>query len=382
MPWQPRDLMQTKREFVHLALQEGANRRELCRRFGIGSRAAYALLARYAKEGDSAFVARSRRPHYSPARTPPHLEQAVIELRQQHPAWGARKIARRLIDLGHQDVPTPSTVTAILHRNALINPEASQAAQHWQRFEHDSPNALWQIDFKGYFDTDRERCHPLTLLDDHSRFNLALHACRRPDTSNVRTQLISVFERYGLPQRINADNGGPWGSPSNVEHGLTELSIWLIRQGIEVSHSAPHHPQTNGKIERFHRSLKAEVLNGRHFDDLSQAQRAFERWREVYNHQRPHEALGMLTPMQRYRASAKAYVHKLPAIEYAPDDIVLTVGWNGFVKFKGLKLRLSNALHRLPVAFRHATGTDSCYDAFFCHHRFMRLDMDAVKRSN
>lgn len=382
MPWQPKDLMDTKREFVKLALQEGANRRELCRRFGIGSKAAYALLARYAQEGDGAFNARSRRPHASPRRTAAAMEQALLKLRSVHPAWGGRKLARRLAELGYPDVPSPATVTAILHRHGLITPAASAAAQHWQRFEHAEPNALWQIDFKGYFETGGGKCHPLTVLDDHSRFNLALQACARPDTPSVKEHLTAVFERYGLPLRINADNGGPWGSPRQAEHGLSELSVWLIRQGIRISHSAPYHPQTNGKIERFHRSLKAEVLAGRSFADLAQAQSAFEHWRGIYNCERPHQALGLRTPIERYSSSPRAYAGQLAAIEYSPEDTVRVVGWNGAVAFQGVKLRVSTALHRLPIAFRADPRADGFYDAFFCHHHFMRLDMKTLIASN
>lgn len=377
MAWTPKDLMDVKREFVELALQEGANRRELCRRFGISPKTGYALLARYALEGAAAYAPRSRRPHSSPARTSPEMEQAVTALRQAHPAWGGRKIARRLTDLGMGPAPAPSTITAILHRHGLITPAATVAAQHWQRFEHDSPNSLWQIDFKGYFETAGGKCHPLTLLDDHSRFSLALQACACPDTPSVRGHLTEVFERYGLPLRINADNGGPWGSPRLAAHGLSELSVWLIRLGIRVSHSAPYHPQTNGKIERFHRSLKAEVLAGRHFADLAQAQSAFAHWRGVYNEQRPHDALGLQTPAARYRASPISYPKALPPVEYPQEDTVAVVKWNGEVHFKGRQLRVSSALLKLPIAFRSDPQHDGQYDVFFCHHRFMRLDLNA-----
>jgi transposase InsO family protein len=263
----------------------------------------------------------------------------------------------------------------------LISVQASEAATPWQRFEHEAPNALWQIDFKGHFETLAGRCHPLTVLDDHSRFNLRLSACAHEDTPSVQAHLQQVFTRYGLPVRINADNGSPWGSPRSVEYGLSQLSVWLIRLGIRVSHSAPYHPQTNGKLERFHRSLKAEVLNGRSFTDLDTVERAFERWREVYNHQRPHEALGMTTPMQRYRISPRAYPRTLPAIEYAVQDTVIEVGWNGFIKFRGNKLHVSRALHRLPIALRPDPDHDGCFDAFFCHHRFMRVDLHTIKSS-
>jgi transposase InsO family protein len=379
--WTPKELMDIKREFVELALQEGANRRELCRRFGISAKTGYALLARYAQEGTAAYTPRSRRPHSSPARTLPDTEKAVTALRGEHPAWGGRKIARRLADLGMNNAPPASTITAILHRHGLITPAASLAAQHWQRFEHDRANVLWQIDFKGYFETAGGKCHPLTLLDDHSRFSLALQACARPDTPSVCGHLTDVFERYGLPLRINADNGGPWGSPRLAGHGLSELSVWLIRLGIRVSHSAPYHPQTNGKIERFHRSLKAEVLAGRSFADLRQAQSAFELWRSLYNQQRPHDALGLQTPASRYCASPTPYPTALPPIEYPQQDTVALVKWNGEVHFRGSKLRVSSALLRLPIAFRADPQHDGCYDVFFCHHRFMRLDLKTLQPS-
>lgn len=352
MPWSTRDTMSLREEFVTLARQEGANRRELCRRFGISPQTGYKWLARFAQQGAQGLADTSRRPRRSPTTTQPSLQQATLALRREHPAWGGRKIARRLQDLGLGSL-APSTVTAILHRHGLIAPEASAAARPWQRFEHERPNALWQIDFKGHVDTPGGRCHPLTLLDDHSRFNMALRACARQEAATVREQLIEVFRTYGLPVRINADNGAPWGSPSEPGQ-VTALTLWLIRLGIRVSFSRPYHPQTNGKDERFHRSLKAEVLNGNSFTDLQQAQGAFDRWREVYNHQRPHQALGMATPASRYRMSERGYPEVLPAIEYGPDDAVVTVKALGQMKFHGKRYKLSNALRGLPVVIRPA----------------------------
>jgi len=376
MSWNPRSAMDLKREFLELALREGANRRELCRRFGISPKTGYELLKRHAQEGMQACTPRSSKPHKSPSKTAGKMEDLIVQLRQQHPSWGGRKIERRLLDLGHEGVPRPSTITDILHRNGLVTREASEASQHWTRFEHGAPNDLWQIDFKGHFQTNAGTCYPLTLLDDHSRFNLALNACSGMSTEHVKSSLHSVFQRYGMPARINADNGSPWGSPSAGGGGLSELTIWLVRMGIRISHSRPYHPQTNGKLERFHRSLKVELLNGRCYSDLEQVQTAFERWREVYNHQRPHEGIEMQTPMTRYAASTRSYPSQLEPIEYLPDDIVITVGWNGFIKFKGRKLRTSTALHRLPIAVRPDPNNDGCYNLYFCHQRFMRLDLN------
>lgn len=373
MPWSARDTMSLRQEFINLAQHEGANRRELCRRFGISPQTGYKWLARFAQQGPPGLVDASRRPLQSPAATQEALQQAVVALRREHPAWGGRKIARRMLDLGLGTL-APSTVTSILHRHGLISPEASAAAQPWQRFEHEHPNALWQIDFKGYVDTAGGRCHPLTLLDDHSRFNMAIRACARQEGGTVREQLTEVFRTYGLPVRINADNGAPWGSPSQPGQ-VSELALWLIRLGIRVSFSRPYHPQTNGKDERFHRSLKAEVLNGRSFTDLAQAQAAFDRWREVYNHQRPHQALGMATPASRYRMSERGYPQELPAIEYGLQDTVVMVKALGEMRFQGKRYKLSSALRGMPVAVRAMPAQDGCYGVYFMHHKLREIDL-------
>jgi len=223
MAWMEKSTVSLRQEFVWLAAQEGANKRELCRRFGISPKTGYKWLARAADEGPAPLADRSRRPHTSPARSGQAIEQAVLALRQEHPAWGGRKIARRLADLGQAPL-APSTVTHILHRHGLITAQASLAARPWQRFEHDAPNSLWQIDFKGHFPTLAGRCHGLTLLDDHSRFNLLLGALSRTDTAGVQAQLTQVFRHYGLPLRINADNGPPIGiRPHPEQDGVHDV---------------------------------------------------------------------------------------------------------------------------------------------------------------
>lgn len=378
MVWMEKSTVSLRQEFVRLASQEGANKRELCRRFGISPKTGYKWLARAGDGSQAALMDRSRRPHTSPARSPQTTEQAVLALRREHPAWGGRKIARRLADLGQAQL-APSTVTHILHRHGLITPEASHAAQPWQRFEHDAPNSLWQIDFKGHFATLAGRCHGLTLLDDHSRFSLLLGALSRTDTASVQARLIEAFRRYGLPLRINADNGAPWGSPSAGGHSLSELAIWLIRLGVRVSFSAPYHPQTNGKLERFHRSLDVEVIAGQHFKDHASVQCAFDAWRQTYNCERPHEALEMTVPAEHYRVSALSYPEQLKDIEYPSTDIVITVGWNGFIHFQGHKLRTSTALHRLPIGIRPHPERDGVHDVYFCHQRFMQIDLHALR---
>ncbi len=323
-------------------------------------------------------LAFDRRLAGSPGICAAEVESAVVALRGKHPAWGGRKISRRLADLGTAAV-APSTVTSILHRHGLISAEASAAATHWQRFERDKPNALWQTDFKGYFETFEGRCSPLTMIDDHSRFNLALHACGQTTTQIVQAQMERVFRLYGLPLQINFDNGAPWGSPREPGR-LTELGIWLVRLGIRVSHSRPHHPQTNGKDERFHRSLKAEVISRNCFEDFAHVQRELDAWRRVYNHERPHEALALATPVTRYQPSPIQFPERLKDIEYASGDDVRKVAWNGELRFKGKRYKLTNALQGYPVGIRSREAEDGVYDVFFAHHHCLEIDTRQTKK--
>jgi len=363
--------MSERHEFVLLASQPGANIRALYRRFGISSATAYKWLHRFQAEGKAGLSERSRRPKQCPWKTPPTVEEAVVEVRRKHPAWGGRKLNQRLLDLGQQQVPSPSTITAILKRNQLLDPGESKKHQAFHRFEHEAPNDLWQMDFKGDFPVGRGRCYPLTILDDHSRFALALQACPKISTQIAQPLLIDVFRRYGLPLRITCDNGPPWGS-SNSKH--TKLAVWLMQLGITVSHSRPYHPQTQGKDERFHRTLEAEVLRYLEPDDLLICQCHFDQWRLVYNTERPHEALGLKVPATRYQPSPREYPERLPTIEYGPADLVRKVRGYGHIKYKGREHHIGSAFAGLPVALRF-TATDGLLDVYFCQHRVAQINL-------
>ena len=372
MPWSAVTVNDQREEFVGLAWQDACSFSELCRRFGVSRKTGYKWLAR--KQNDQLHD-RSRRPLTSPTRTAAELEAKAVEVRTQHPAWGGRKIAHVLKrDFGVE--LAPSTVTSVLHRHGLISPEQSEAHTAWHRFEHPQPNDLWQIDFKGDVTLETGRCHPLTVIDDHSRFNLVLTAMRRQTREVVQAALTEAFERYGLPARINADNGPPWGSAGA---GITGLGIWMVRLGILVSNSRPYHPQTNGKDERFHRTLLAEALAGHHFEDISALQSRLDEWRMVYNVKRPHQALAMKTPLECYRPSSKAMPKILPLPEYDLNDIVRSVHSGGFIKFEGFQFRISQALYGERVAIRPVADEDGVYDIFLCRQRVDRIDLRALK---
>ncbi len=373
--------MSMRLEFVGLARAEGANVALLCARFGISRKTGYKWIGRYAAGGEAALADRSRRPRASPARAADGVEAAVVALRAAHPAWGGRKLAARLAATGALGpgvaVPSPSTVTAVLRRHGLLDPAESEARRPPVRFEHPAPNDLWQMDFKGHVAMAAGgRCHPLTVLDDHSRYNLVLAACADERDLTVRGHLTAAFRRYGLPRRMLMDNGAPWGSGGYAaESPWTRMTVWLVRLGVTVGHGRPNHPQTQGKEERFHRTLKAELLRWRCFADLADAQAQLDPWRHTYNHERPHEALGLGVPAGRYRPSPRPFPEALPPVEYGPDDLVRKVADNGKVQFQGRRVMIGSALVGQPVALR-PTRTDGLLDVFYCHQRLGRVDLN------
>lgn len=375
MPWQEQTLMSLRRDFVQLARADDANVAELCRRFGISRKTGYKWITRFTAGGEQALDDQSRRPHRSPVQTSPEQEQLVLSLRDEQPAWGGRKLKRRLEDRGHSPVPAASTITAILQRHGRISPAASAAHQPVQRFEAEQPNDLWQMDFKGHFALRRGRCHPLTVLDDHSRFSLGIAACANEQAETVQAALTAIFQTYGLPERMVMDNGSPWG-PCDATDEETIVSIWLMRLGINVSHGRVRHPQTQGKDERFNRTLKIEVIGRYIWPDLAACQRRFDAWRDVYNYERPHEALGLAVPGSRYRMSLRPYPGIVPEPEYGTHDIVRKVQVDGKISFQNREFRVGKALQGQRVALRPTT-TDGVYTVFFCQTQVANVDLRA-----
>ena len=371
MPFTGVSAMDRKQEFVRLSLVEGANKGELCRRFGVSRTLAYRLLGRYQAEGEAGLEERSRRPLTSPERTPEGMEAAVLAVRAEHPAWGGRKIAAVLKRQGLAS-PAPSTITQILRRHGVELGALGGGAASFVRFEHAAPNDLWQMDFKGHVAMRSGRLHPLTVLDDHSRFCVVLAACDNEKTQTVKGHLAEAFERYGLPWRMTMDNGSPWGNGPGDP--FTPLGVWLMEQDIRVGHSRPFHPQTQGKDERFHRTLKAEALAGPPFDDLDHAARRLDRWRSVYNTQRPHQALGMLTPIDRYAASPRTYRPTVEPFAYGPDDQLRRVPDDTRITFKGQRWRVPKAFKGKLVAVR-PTPTDGLYDVVFRTAHIATIDL-------
>jgi transposase InsO family protein len=359
--------MSQRLELIRLMGCEGSNIVELCRRLGVSRKTAYKWKKRYTSEGEAGLCDQSRRPQQSPRRSSELLERQVIGLRQKHPAWGGRKLRRRLPQQWDDSLPAASTITSILHRHGLIDEQASAARVAFKRFERDRPNELWQMDFKSPLRTTSEQVlHPLTVLDDHSRFALALHACGDQTGKTVQSRLIETFRIYGLPQAILCDNGPPWGV-SHTPWAFSKLSLWLLRLDVLVLHGRAYHPQTQGKDERFHGTMAAEVLRGRSFRNKNHLQRELDEWREVYNQQRPHEALGMQVPGQRYQMSERSYRERKVELCWAPDVSLRKVNSAGRISFGGVSYQVSEAFAGETIGLR-ATRQERMYE--ICYGRW------------
>lgn len=357
--------MSLRKEFAEQAIAEGANMSALCEAYGISRPTGYKWRARYQAEGEAGLRDRSRRPHHSPGQTPPEVEGRVVKARQAHPAWGGRKLKRSLENQGQANIPAPSTITEILRRHGLLDPAEATKHTPYQRFERAAPNELWQMDYKGHFALNsRQRCHPLTVLDDHSRYLLALEACPDETRETVQTRLTGVFRRYGLPDWLLVDNGPPW-SDSLQRTTWTMLSVWLLRLGITVTRSRVRHPQTLGKDERLHRTLGAELLAHQTFADFPACQLAFDHFRQMYNTERPHEAHALDTPAAHYHASPRRFPDKLPALRFPTGAAIRRVGQSGRFSYRNRRYRVGKAFRGLAVGVLPDDQLDGLIHVYF-----------------
>lgn len=328
MPWEEKTVKSTRQEFITKALTDEVSFSQLCREYSITRRTGYKWLNRYLN-GES-LNNKSKAPFNSPNKTPESQEQLVLSARESHPAWGPRKLRKALENAGHTNLPAPSTIAAILKRNNFISPEESIKHKPYKRFEWAEPNELWQLDFKGDFAMlDGNRCHPLTVLDDHSRYSLAIDAKPNHKAIGVLESINRMFKEYGLPQAILCDNGSPW---KDINNGFTPFEVLLMQLNILPIHGRIYHPQTQGKDERFNRTLKEELLRYSSIGNLKNAQSTFDTWRYEYNYERPHDALNLDVPAKHYTASKI----KLPAIlkgpEYDSNADVKKVTAQGYIK--------------------------------------------------
>jgi len=372
MPWREETIMSLKEEFIKRALTEETPFAILCREYKITRKTGYRLVKRYQAEGLAGLAPRSKRPLTNPNKTAIEVEETIVNLRLQRPTWGPKKIIAFLKNKGMDKLPAISTTNSILKRYDLITIEDSLMRKKLIRFERECPNDLWQMDFKGHFQLlTKQTCYPLTIVDDYSRFSLSIKACANEQLLTVKKQLIYVFQNYGLPVQFNVDNGSPWGNSKLLPY--TALTVWLMRLGIRVTHSRPRHPQTNGKCERFHRTLKEDIISRHSIRTFSHAQKLFNKWRHDYNYERPHEAIGMAVPSQRYEASKKQMPRKLPLIEYNDNAILRMVRGNGYISYKNKEYLVGEAFKGNHIEIKH-DEIDKCIKLYFGQFKIYNYD--------
>lgn len=344
MAWRTSNVQEQRAQFVVMASRKERSLTELCAEFGISRPTGYSWLKRYQAGGIRGIQERSRRPHHSPERTATAVEQRTVELRRERPDWGARKIQHLL----HQEgisVPV-STIHRILLRNQLVR-DCDRQPIALKRFERAQPNQLWQMDFKGPKGWNQP-LGPLSVLDDHSRYALALENTGSTRAQGVQAVLERVFHESGVPEEMLMDHGTPWFNTQG-RFGWSQLTVWLMDQDIGLHFSGYRHPQTQGKVERFHGSLTAALLR-RGAPPEGERQSWLDAFRHEYNCVRPHEALQMRTPHQVWYRSARPYGESVPRWQYPSGSEVKEVDSIGQFRLNRRRYYISKALAGREVA--------------------------------
>lgn len=361
MPWECKTVEKLREEFV-IAANNCSNFSSLCREFGITRKTGYKWLDRYA--ANVSLSDKSRKPLNIANKTPENIERLIINLRSENPGWGAKTIKKVLENQGFSNIPCSKTVNNILNRYNCISKEDSLKHTPFLRFEKDKCNEMWQTDFKGEFLTkDNKYCYPLTILDDHTRFSIKIAPFER--TANVVIPSFkAAFEEYGMPDAVLSDNGTQF---AGFRQGYTQFEKWLMKHDIIPIHGRFKHPQTQGKIERFHRTMKDELLKHNTFQDIAEANTELQKWREKYNCVRPHEALGMRCPAEVYVRSNRKYDDKVEKYDYGGQYHVIKVNSWGYVRFNNWQVYLSETMIGEYIEFRPNPKRNSfiaCYRNF------------------
>lgn len=376
MPWESKTVEEIRKEFV-LAAQSCKNLSSLCREFGITRKTGYKWIER-AKETDDLSDRSHTRKNIS-NKTDKETEELILSLRAENPAWGGKTLRKVLDNQGYENLPCVKTFNNILKRNGCILEEESLKHTPFVRFEKEECNDMWQTDFKGDFVmNDGNRCFPLDIVDDHSRYLIKIKPLKT--TANAVIPCFKeAFYEYGMPKSILSDNGAQF---AGFRQGYTQFEKWLMNHDVLPIHGRIKHPQTQGKIERFHRTMKTELLNHRVFDNIIDADKALQEWRLKYNNIRPHEALNMKCPAEVYIPSNRTYIDNIKKYEYGGQYHVIKVNSWGYVRFDNYQVYLSETMINEYIEFRPNPLGDSfiaCYRNFKIAE-FSSLDGKLINR--
>lgn len=362
MPWIEMSAMDSRLCFVGACLRAEAAVSELCVRHGISRKTGYKWLERYQLEGAAGLVDRSRARHTQSPVIDPEAAAMVRRLRAQRPTWGARKLLARLA-LDHPDRgawPGASTVGDLLRREALSHPRRRVIREPGTKQPQIAPaaaNDSWAADFKGWFRTgDGVRCEPFTVTDGYSRYILACEAVPQVSTEKVQPILTRLFQAHGLPHALRTDNGSPFVHRLGLG-GLSRLSVWLLKLGIWPDRIAPGRPDQNGCHERMHRTLNEEAATPPSAN-LPDQQARMEAWRQDYNSNRPHEALGQVCPATLWQPSSRPWPVAIAVWDYPADHWVRRVNTKGYIVWRDVPLYLTEALCGETVALAQRDDGD------------------------
>lgn len=377
MPWTERTKMDEKLKFVSRFL-EGETISSLCREFGVSRVTGHKIIERYKESGVEAFTDRSKRPYRQANKLPFQVEQLIVQLKTEKPTWGAPKIRERLITL-FPEVPTPakSTVHAVLDRNGLVNKKRRSRGklQGTALTQTNEPNDLWCTDYKGEFMMGNHKyCYPLTVTDYASRFLICCEGLESTKERMAFTVFDRLFKEYGLPKGIRSDNGVPFASAHAI-YGLSRLAVWWLRLGITIERIKPGNPQQNGRHERMHLTLKKAVTRPPGLNLIKQ-QNMFDDFMEEFNHERPHEALGMKTPSEFYKPSDRVY-RGLPELEYPMHDKTITVTECGRICLHTKKINFSQVFAGQKVGVKEIE--DRIWQLSFMNYHLGYFDLDSCR---
>ena len=371
MPFVKETVEMKREEFVKAAEGRKKTISALCREYGISRPTGYLWIERY-RNGEG-YRDRSKAPFKTANKTREGMEKKIVEARLKEPAIGAVKIRQMLKNSGETGLPCASTINAILKRNELITRESSQAATPYKRFEKPKPNIMWQCDFKGHYALrDGARCHPLSIIDDHSRYCLCADAKADEQYQGVAESFARCFDEYGLPDMLLCDNGHPWGTSRAT--GVTKFEVQLMEHGILPIHIRAMHPQTQGKVEKFNGSFKAERLEYYTPADIAEADRQRQEYRQFYNEVRPHHALQLDTPAMRYTPSSRKYTTNIEDWDYGMECEKRIIKSTGYLTYGGRTYFLSEAYGRKTIAIK-PSSIDGYVNLYFRQFKIGRLDL-------
>jgi putative transposase len=376
MPWKNVIPMEERVRFVMAIKEKSQSFSRICEQFGVSRRVGYKWWHRYEEGGFDGLKELSRRPKKSPGQVTEVWKQRVVELRLKH-RWGPKKLHTRLKVLHPKEaIPSASTMERMVKKEGLVFTRKRQ--KKWPRIGSsfklvDVPNAVWAVDFKGWFITgDGKRCEALTISDLYSRYVLYCQSVESTRHEIVEKVFRNVFRRYGLPQRIRSDNGVPFGSRGVA--GLSKLSLWWLTIGIEPELIEPGHPEQNGIHERMHRNLKADTAMPPAPTLKAQNQR-FEEWRRCYNEERPHEALGQKTPLSCFQLSPRVYQDLRVPFAYPSDYKLRTVHTRGDIKLNARTHFIGMAFYKYTLGLKEIQK--GLYEVNFHHKLLGTLNNDA-----